>query len=402
MTLVARTSDANIISAVNSIDELEEQCELYWEDNHQTQSVWLEESATSETAKRSLIASIALTPLQEGRFGPLLGHTGAKYTLVIIHSASWEAIATVGLFDATNNFVTNDIFPAIAGSLPARISSLYISGQNGLSGNLTKIWGGIRDNVGGTSDFNPIIEMELGSLGSSDVSLASDSDNASPYGSTDNLVSFACTTSEAEVVAVSMDEATSTTDFSQFPGDYTVLMRARLTVAESVRMRLVTGYWGNTTLKYHPYQYFSDTDYQLTEMGVISLPPFSRLNDVDSIRNYRLSLYVERVGAATTIQGDCFVLIPYNHRFSVEDCTLNVTGTNLLRLFIWEDDSLTAYNESTDEIPNLSIQYAPSDFTHPIAGGNFVMCAQQSTLSNVIDGLGYVLAYNGKFRTHGE
>jgi hypothetical protein len=138
------------------------------------------------------------------------------------------------------------------------------------------------------------------------------------------------------------------------------------------------------------------------EMGVVSLPPFPRLNDADAVRNYRLSLYIERVGAATTIQGDCFILVPYTHRFTIDECSINVNASNNCWIYLWEDDSYATYNESTDAIPNLSIQFSTNDFVRPIAGGNIVICSQQSTISNIGDALTYTVGYYERFRTHGE
>jgi len=142
MTLVARTSDANIISAVNSIDELAEACDLFWEDKHRTASVWLEENATAETTKRSLIQSIELIPLQVGNFTPLLGKTGMQYTLTIVHSSAWENATEASVIDASVSALGGlVVLPAIDGiCLRAYLNYYYLGKRINRNDNQNMGW----------------------------------------------------------------------------------------------------------------------------------------------------------------------------------------------------------------------------------------------------------------------
>jgi len=73
MTLVARTNDTNILAAINVIDELAEMCDLFWEDQHRTASIWLEESATSEPTKRQPGPVDRIDPASGGQLHPAVG-----------------------------------------------------------------------------------------------------------------------------------------------------------------------------------------------------------------------------------------------------------------------------------------------------------------------------------------
>jgi hypothetical protein len=410
MTLVARASETNTLLAVQSIDELAEKCDLFWDDTHVTASIWLEESASSETAKRSLIKSIELTPLQVGWFSTLLGKQAMFYQLTIIHSAAWEKHEATLLDTANVNCLGGTAYIApIDGSLPARINLMGLIGDATSGDILTTFWGGIKPDYGaagtsdvGSTDFSPLVQLELGTLVAPAV-LASDSDNASPVGTTDNVVSYATTTGDVKIIYETLDNAFTSTVFNNWTGNYLVLLRARLDTAQVVRLHVDTGYLGGSVFIPGPYVYTSSTDYTLMEMGTISMPPFSRQNaSHDLLETFEFQLYAMRIGTAVTLIADCLILIPADHMFKLTNALLDHANTSLCYSYINVDGTVSTINNGTDGKINMAAQLANNNFVCPIAGGTFVIAGQRSALQTVTDEVALNIEYCERYRTHGE
>jgi hypothetical protein len=405
MTMVARTTDANIISAANSIDELGYYVDLFWEEPHRANSIWLEESATDETTKRSLVQSIEITPLQVGNMGPLLGKVGSLYTLVIIHSAVWENTGTASTGVSTISVLGGPMsLPAIDGSMAARLSLSQIGYITNSTAN--KMWIGIKSTGYGTTDFTSRWECEWGTLGAG-AALASDSDNASPLGTTDNLVNLACSTDEGLVCSLTLAQIASATGISttdDYIGDYQILLRARLSTADTVRLQIKYGLSGSANLLVGPYIYASSTDYHIYEMGVISIPPYSRPLTSILLDNFQILLYVKNLGAANTLSADCFVPIPSRHYMKVSNCTMG--GSSIVHSYVSEDDTLSAftYNDGTGTF-DLDTTVGINNWVYPIEGGMLVFASEDSTGSSLLaneNQVGVSLTYVERFRTYGE
>jgi len=404
MTLVSHTSDGGIMAAVNVIDELAERCDLFWSDLHRTSSVWLEESATAETTKRSLVQSIELAPIQEGKFAPTLGHFGAKYTITIIHSAAWENTAVTVLTTTNVSCLGGTvILPAISGSLPGRLHRLDLAGDASNTGTLTTFWGGIRPVYDGDTDFSPLIELEKGTLVAPCV-LASDSDEASPLGTTDNVISYGCTTDDVKIDYVTLDNALTSTNYNHWIGDYHVLMRAKLSAAQTVRLHIDTGYYGGTVFIPGPYNYNATTDYTLLEMGTVSIPPFPRIgHGAGQLDTFEFQLYAKLIGTATTITADCLILIPATHYYKISSAIVTASTASTVYGYILEDALASSLNYSAAGQVNMATQFAPNNWEYPMAGGILVLAGQRSTLQNISDEAGVVRTTTyTRYRTHGD
>jgi hypothetical protein len=289
---------------------------------------------------------------------------------------------------------------AIDGSLPGRFASF--TGHSD-AGTASQIWRGIREANFGTSDFVGRWECELGDLAAG-AAIASDSDNASPLASTDNVISYVSTTDSTKILSLGIEHVrvSSTDDTMHYIGDYLVLLRCRLSSALSTRLQLTTGFRGNATNEQAcPYVYISSTDYFFYEMGTINIPGGARYETgLTDIEDFRLRLYVMALGIAPTITCDFFVLIPSRHMVKLSD---SIPGASSFYGFMSEDGSAFEYAYSTTD--RRSIQASYLDFTYPVGGGLSVMAAQDTTGSNLaaahVD-MGFALTYYERFRTHGE
>jgi hypothetical protein len=385
MTLVARASDTNTVASAEAINTMDYYCNLYWRDASQEQSVWLEEHADAEPEKRALINTITLVPLTEGKFTPQLGSTGSKYILTIIRSAVWERVSlrTTSSLNVPVLGGTMDC-PSFPGGYDARIEQMRILSSAISLATANTIWGGIRPTNLGTTDFNPLWELESGSLLSTSA-LASDSDNASPIGTTDNIVTYACDTSETTFLSIAISQVKPTTDLysDHYQGDYLVLCRAKLSAAEYVRLKMRYGFSGLTTYEGEGQTvYFNSTDWHLYEMGVVSIPPFPRYSldglSYDTLDRFQFRLRAMRPGAsAVSISVDCLVLIPFTHSFKIVG---ELGSTDIgLRAYMWEDGTKAGYVLDADSAPYKTIQFSTNNWTYPVLGGVFVLAAEDTT-----------------------
>lgn len=405
MTLRALGTDATIIAAVNTIDELAELCELYWEDDTRDNCIWLKEYSASETAKRSLVQSIEIVPITQGKFSPLLGNTGAFYAITIIRSAAWEnttyiskSVANLGAY----GYVTE--IAAIDGSLPARISSIGFQGDTDAPGTVTTIWGGIKPHWDstGSSDFQCNLELETGTLAGGAV-LASDSDTAWPWTTTDNIVTYAATTDDVKIIYMTLYDALGAVQYSHFVGNFQVLLRCKSSTTDTIVAHIDTGYQGGTFFITGPDQYISSTDYMLYEMGEVKIPPLSRYPDPSYLLEYfEFQLYCRTLSGTPTFTVDDIVLIPSSHYFKFTNAKLEPNGYSWATGWINPDYSLGAVNKNTAGKVNMAMQFAPNDWTVPIGGGILVVAAQEATSANILDSFGVELIYYERFRTHGE
>lgn len=401
-TLVAKNTDVNILAAVSYIEVFISLCKGFSGDEHEIGSVWLEESATSETTKRSLIHSITLTPLIVSNLGPRLGKAAAFYTLVIIRDEIWEGITAYsfsnGAHLGTGGLLT---LPAIDGSAPARISDISIFGVNANSGTLTTVWGGIKKTYGALADFSPIVELEKGSLYGG-AALGTDGTNASPFGGANNIITYACTTSDVKIDVITMDQAFTSVNYHHWQGNYQVLLRCKLSAAQPVRIHVDTGYSGGTEFIPGPLQFISNTNYQFIEMGTISMPPFPRLKGAIYLEMFEWQLYAQRLGTATTLTADCIVLIPSDYYFKVTNAAIEAASGSYVDAFMHEDGTIDGININSSNKINLACHFMPNNFVYPWEGGKLVVAFQLSASQDISDAIDIIAAYHERYRIHGQ
>jgi hypothetical protein len=265
--------------------------------------------------------------------------------------------------------------------------------------NTTTVWGGIRPLMVGDSDFSPIWECELGSLGSSDAAVGTDSDDSSPLGTHNNIVTFSCSTVDTKFLAITLDQATTSAHFDHWIGDYTLLCRCKLNTAQPVRFHVQCGYSGGTTGFDGPDQFITHTAYQMIELGTISIPPLPREISLYSLQNFIIRLLAQQIGTAVTLTVDCLVLVPFTHRFKIENANIDHNFSNLFFGYTHEDGQISYLS---DAAISVETQYNPTNLVYPIEGGKLVLVSQEATVQHVADLLSPVVYYYERFKTHGD
>lgn len=405
MTLVGRTTDANILAAVNMIDELAEKCELWWSDTTYTASIWLEENAADETAKRALVQSITLAPITEGWFTPELGKVGAKYVCVIVRSAAWEVVTGPMTNDENISVLGGTrVYSATYGSLPARIPIVNITSVNNATA--STMWLGIRPTASGTSDFNPVWQFESGTLSGGAV-VASDSDNASPLGSTDNIITYAATSDETLFAGITMEQGRGSTDSgsAHYLGDYTVLGRMKASTTDGVRVRMTWGMANSARTYQNPYVFITETDYHFYEFGNITIPPFPRF-PYTALGQFKVAFFAMCLGGTPTLTGDCIVLVPSTHYAKMTGLSMHEGSADVVKLITLEDGiNYATVFSTTDANYDANVQLSTRDWGLPIEGGIVVFVSEDSTGSSLVANenlFTVTLEYLNRYRTHAD
>jgi len=210
--LVARGSEAGIITAVDAIDDQLVAAEKYISNLLEATPVWLTYNADGETAKRALVRGGQLSEVSQGAKSPLL-RFDAEAAILVVERGPWEDLTTDTELSAVNydwdDAVQN--IDSTPGTLPARIDELKITGTatNDETAPLVKGWIGVREEYQGRTGFDPVWEAEHGTMGT-DTSIASVNDsNTSPTGSSaDNCVECTFgTATMAKRLSISLEEA---------------------------------------------------------------------------------------------------------------------------------------------------------------------------------------------------
>ncbi|RPI24875.1 MAG: hypothetical protein EHM70_20745 [Chloroflexota bacterium] len=403
-SLVAKgATDANIMAAVQTIDELAEAVRLFRDNKKQGNSIWYEYKTTDEASKRALIYSITLMPVSRIFYTPMLGRNAAFYDLAIERDAVWETYAGTTATD-TNNPCLGGVMSlaAQAGALPARISSAVITGLAD-GGTIDRLWLGIRPVNSGLADFNPLWELELGTPGTG-FATATDAD-ASPAAGANNSLIGAVGTSSAEAAGITVVQAAPAAVSDDFVGNYLVLLRAKLSAANQVLLQMKCGFSSAATFapvgEPRP---FADTAYRFVEMGEISIPPFSYRNGAqgpDMLKNFEIQIWAERTGAAVNLSLDCLVLVPTDHFVSTAGAAI-VAGGARERIYTFEDGEQQAIGLSATDEPNVNLECHPRNWHIPIGGGSLVVAGERTASQVITDKVSIVLNITHRHRTHLE
>jgi len=404
-TLFAKNVDANIISAVNQIEDMAESIRRFLKDRTQGDSVWYEISADSvEYTKRAMLYSLNIIPASVDKYGPWLGQGAAFYELEFERSAAFEDVSYQSTVAGSPNSLGGTIaLSALSGTLPGRIQEAYITSANALE----EFWIGIRATGAGVADFNPLWQCEDALTLGADTTVQSDA-AASP-GTTNNVLrtTFAGGTAMANRFIIKLDDVTASTSYFHFVGEYLVLLRCKVDSGATVGVRMFTGYDNTLTAIYQPTYYrpvygITNTLYMFKELGVISIPSFGYrrlLRNVALIKNYTIGVQAERTGGtgSNAIYCDCLVLIPYQH--FIHASKAEMSAARVVHIYMDEmGESSAVMTESAVALANMELQ--STGWEYPVDGGLLVLAAERVTASDKTDAATIYLNYRRRWRVH--
>ena len=407
-TAACKGDDATVMAVVQKLNELQEQCRLYWTATTYRAPVWYELSATDEGVKRGLVYEIGMVPVNESTLTPTLGVSGAKFNISIVYLDEWEDRVGTTIIPNTPTTVSglggSYTIGAISGSYPARINLMQFSG--GPTATLYKIWCGIRPTGEGVSSFRPVWELESGTNGT-DTATYTDyggpaAQNAGP-GFADN--SKRCTFATATMVnrvSMTVQQAWADTNYNHAAGRYNVLLRCRLDATGECTARMYSGY--GSTLAPAEYKPITWTNYKLLSLGEITIPPSGNFadtwTDTAFYPTFKVAVYAERNSGTPNLIMDCLVLIPTDHYTTNVGSAIGAGGyTNH---YVFEDGTHGGLSIDSSDNPNAGLEIGMSGWELPISGGLLVVAAEESTAQIRADTVNLFMSANHRHRTFND
>ncbi|HNB50412.1 MAG TPA: hypothetical protein PK530_00635 [Anaerolineales bacterium] len=377
--LVGGGSDATLITAVNTFEDLLDLVEKFHTDPLRNESIWLEANATSETARRALLYDGELTPAMLANLSPLLGRDGAYYTAALTRHAAWEKV-TAETASTTNVSALGGTWALgdEGGTLNGRIARLSVEGRSGGGGPLHRFWVGIRPLYEGTSTFASKWECESGT----NATDATDTADANASGGTMVRVDFATVATLTKRFHMGVTTFVSTSKHAV--GRYLILARAKVT-AGTVALQMRSGFSGGENFAPHKMCFLSNTTYELIELGEVQFPPMgyrSLLQNDEMLEQMQLQFWAERISGAGNLDVDCLVLMPSEHMFYVSgDRVQYYVDGNETQLLTFENDEHLAVNMQgifSGLVPYANLDYAPTRWEYPVGGGLLVFAGQRN------------------------
>ena len=395
--LLADSTDATILTAKATLDEIFEIAEQYASNNLRSDPVWLYFQADGEAAKRALVLSGSSVLTTEGCLGPLLGMDRTILRVVIERVPYWENEDT--LVTIKNNLNVLGDWAAIGhdlGTLPQRIQQLKVSSnETGVGNVIQQVWIGIRPYYKASSGFNALWECELGTFTGTPAASANASGTGNNY--INDIITSNYTLMQSRGNISIYQVATDYDDYEAFIGKYHVLLRCRInSLTDEIAVQLHHG-WGSSTtaadevagsafLTGSPY-----TGWYLVDLGEIEIPPTGNRDNFasnsDRIANYRLNLYAQRISADGNLDIDCFILIPSEHMVTANGVILSGSQSVGPLYFLTEPQNsqyaVCEQGVSTHAgipIPNMvNVDYSFHNWFYPVQGGIVVVAGQSLT-----------------------
>jgi hypothetical protein len=334
LTLTCRgKTDAEIMTAVQVISEMQESVRLFWDNPLNGKSIWWEEKADSETAKRALVYSIELIPIQRSRYTRLLGKQTAFYSLVVEHDEISEDVSETTIIDnrAIVGYGGKYTIAAIKGSAPARISSLEVKSLH-TDYNCSRFYAGIRPTGPGIADYRPIIDMSYAIAGTGTT--INGSTATISFDSYNELDEFRIRLPFSNL---------NLTYYSHMVGDYWVLMNGSGSQSsDEFLVRLKSGYY--LKKKVHE-DILLDGTTAYNVIGMISIPPIGYRSEglgAGAIYHYELDLCAKRLSGNSDLTISEFILIPAKHFIHIQDAEIEYQDAYVLSKTL-EDGNVGAW-----------------------------------------------------------
>jgi len=330
------TSGNNLAATMQSFHALQLRAAQYFADDTYETPVWFHRKLDDESgAVRYLVRSMHFTP--NGNFGGPLDNApalteGRQGVLTIEHHPYAERTSATSVTTGTNLSVLGGgaafNYTDVVGDVPARPYYIRLYGGSvGIS--FTKVWIGFRSDAkitsGDASDFVALWEVELGS-NLNNAALAADA-TASPGGGNTKITASLPdadttwrTNFDIDVDRIATDAGVSADAFN---GAFVVLCRAKVpagTAQVKLQHQLVDA---DGPSRFGPVVEMTGTSWTIYNMGLVTMPTRNRrafpiaLKNASHDRSDKIVLWSRRKAAATatTLDIDCFVLIPVDEYF---------------------------------------------------------------------------------------
>lgn len=406
-TLGKRDTAANIRTAVADLRAFLRSAIEFTNDPHSLYECWYRWQTEGESAKRAIIFSYSLEPLDDVVEDMHLDSGTARWLLTFTRDGGYEEVDAQTATSPTISSVGGrwDLSSSLnGGDLDGRIEKLLIKPtMTGTGANLYRAWVGVRPpryGLGTTSfGFNPQIDIKtehvVGSLFGTDITLVSGSFVGGyllrdDFGSGGDLgMKYSCGLIGVEY----------------YIGSYLVLLRARLTDGSSLcSARISTSYGGYSAGAYAKplalgnTQYVQSTAWRFYEMGIIDVPG-GRVGHVQSLASFNINLETGLLSGTGSFDADCLVLIPAERYITWNAAAFGRTAStagNIANAYIYTQPGggVEGLVINTDGAPAGTDGYAEeyaavgtpgATWSYPYDGGCLVFAGEREAAQTMTD-----------------
>lgn len=346
MTLrVTGTSQDNLAAVLQALTDKKQQAEWY-SNEYERYGVWLRAQLDTETgARQALVKTLKHRP--NGDFfspGARYGYKLIEHILGIERVGLWEAPSYVGyslsspyqilpiggkVDYGTGGLGTNH--GPVPGDVPARIPFLSVLPHSGTP--IYQLWIGFRsDRLGDRSKFQSTWGLRRASSFGADTTGGTSNFDVQAFDQYKTVTTFATTPGLARRVTIRLSDVTP--DILEQRGEFQVILRAKLSSAGVVRVRLADGLYGSTGYNLRPRVVIDKTNWYFYDLGLLKIPNTGRLIETTFIfSNLALGIDAERVSGTPQLQMDVLVQSPISEG-SIYACDESATVTTTNNLFV--------------------------------------------------------------------
>lgn len=364
-----------------SLQDMRRKAMEWRNDPLRAESIWWHWNIDGEADKRALVHRLEFS-LRDGFFSMLQGQS-IVVDLTIIRHPYYEPITTPSSATANSSTRSFGITATLTGvgDTPSRIPLTRVYSTTAGTG---RAWLGIKPFGAGVSGFQPIWELEDGSVGTDTTSGAVTGAN----GGNALTCTFGTDTALVERAKI-IYQNVSALNATHNAGRFLVLLRYKAEgsgVGYHVRLNQA---FNATNVVAPVSEVYIDGEttpvFRFAELGVITLPFGSGRDDAPSaatsIAYSGVSLDVARIGGTSgdDFIMDCLVMIPMAHHLYIDDIFINVTFDEGIAMTFENDENLAL--SVNDSPPSTINQPAPASFINwyvPSEGGLLVAAYEDS------------------------
>ncbi len=375
--------------------------------------VWLQAQLDGETGKRQ-VQVLGMTYELSGSPYESKATDGYYYqslSLIITRLPYWESdahvsytLATLNCVGGTADYTTYGGSPgAVTGDEAGRLGLVSFEGE-AIGGPLYKFWLGFRsERYGLRANFQPYWSLRKAVAVDTDTTGGTTNADATAKDGYKTITTFATVATLLRRVTIRVVDV-SGANYNDQGGMFTVLLRAKLSAAGAVRVRMADGLYpagGPMTGSVRGRVPISSTSWNFYELGNVQMPSPGRLiSGSRLLLNYALGIDAERVSGACSLDMDCLVMIPNDEGFVYADggaVQLVAADTKPLYVQHFADGTKLSVGMVSNAPQTLG---TPSiNGGAPIGNGIVVIAGQRQTVSTLADTVGLLVNVYRRWRS---
>jgi len=335
--------------------------------------------------------------MNESCADPFIYSNVSLLRMALIRHPFWEAIVSASDEIAKTTISSlggTQTFNSVDGDVWARMASAMLSGKSG-SGPIYRTWMGIREEMGGVSNFESVWQMENGTK----YNGAANSTSRADYSGTGHVRDTSLATSltiYVDLTVGAMCAAEGHADYIHQAGEYLVLCRCAVD-SGTVGLQARYGYELGTMIPCDEV-FIDNTSWRLIELGNVTIPPTGG-GTINLTAAYAqttvIQIYAEQVSGTSVLDVDCLIMIPRHHLWTAVGGAISTSAFYSHIIETTENDKYSCYGTAGPSAsgPSYILEYSTKDWYLPTGDGIVVVAGERSTIQNSADNMGLTINY---------